>query len=476
MLRKWFSWINYGIGGCAALFLMASVILSVTRPGEIALADPALTKRTLPTGAFAMSKEACDAIGKTFDLKFSPSKIQLPDLRNQLLYYGQNGRPDAQQERTTLHFAFVGSPNPSSVVAGETLYLVYDNSKTPAHYTFSPNNAPTPLWLEATPNGNEAAVKVRLRNENNEIVTEPAGHASFKLTEKESVRSSGRVWELGKLRVDGSLLARQKARWVGLDKFLERHGGEEFQGLLNKHRIDFTDEEENTYSVYVGLNDSLIWADNKWKEIRPGEESRNYPLLVVKKIEERLMNFELWDVGGKNKVVLNLLKTNENWTAQNIQGEFKFVGARRRSQYIFEIGDERMFLSPKDWLLQTEEGWVKLSTPEEIDNYVTRKLTGVLFVFDGVVKEEDQQVLRGVMFNSNRTEMQEVSIPVYQGRGQQAVAANNKGSTSTAHSQDEDENDDEDFDDDESSHPMNVPRGPISKTFQNEKAKRSAEK
>lgn len=427
-------------------------MVAVARPSEVTLTDPTMTKRTLPNSSFAMPKEACDAICKTFDLKYAPARIQLPDLRSHLVFYGLNGRPDAQQERIVLHLGFNGNPTPTAVVVGEPMYLVYDNTRTTGQYQFSPNNAPTPLWIEGAVQGNEATIKVRLRHENGETIAEPSAHAQFRIAEKEGVRASGRAWEIGKLRVDGSLLARQKARWMGLDKFLERHGGEEYKSFQNKHRIDFTDEEENTYSVYVALNDSLVWMDNKWKEVRPGQESRDYPLMVVKKIEERLMNFELWDVGGKNKVILNLLKTNEGWTAQNLTNDFKFVGARRRSQYIFEIAGERMFLSPKDWLLQTKEGWIKLSTPEQIDDYVNRKLTGVLFVFDGVDKEEEQQMLHGVMFNSGRTEMQEIKIPVNSMRIQVATAATGKAAAAKmvpapeAHSDDEDD----DYDDDSS--------------------------
>lgn len=437
--------------------------MSMMRPSEIVLTDPTLSKKSLPAGAFTMPKEACDAICKTFELKFSPLTIQLPDLRNQLQYYGQNGRPDAQQDNVVLHFSFISnSSNTASVAANDPLYLIYDNTKNPTQYLFSPNNAPTSLWIEASSQGSEGIIQVKLRNENGSIIQEPAQYAQFRLPEKELIRNNGRTWELGKWRVDGSLLARQKARWVGVDKFLERHGGEEFQMLQSKHRIDFTDDEENTYSVYVGPNDCLVWMNNQWREVRPGEDSRNHPLMVVKKIDERLMNFELWDTGGKSKIVLNLLKISENWTANNLQENFKFVGARRRSQYIFEVDGERIFLSPKDWLLQTEEGWVKLSTVEQIDDYVNRKLTGVLFVFEGAEKQDDQQVLRGVMFNANRTDSQEVAVPLQKGKPQTMIAqqaAKNARKTPRPQDNDDEDDDEEDDEDEIAQRPsVNIPK------------------
>lgn len=438
MVKKWLTWLNMSIAGIAGALLLFACIFAFIRPSEIALSDAILSKRPLPSGSFTMPKEAYNAIGKAgCELKFSPMTLQLPDLRTQLTYYGKNGRPDAQAERPVLHFVFSNSSTPISVTSGERLYLQYDKSRSPNQYVCSPENADTPLWIEATAQGSEAVVKVGMRNENGDVIRDPSAHAQFSLQEKEALRSGGKTWEIGKYRVDGSLLARQKARWMGPDKFLERHGGDEFRDLQSKHRIDFT-EEEDTYSVYVGLNESLIWDNGKWKAVQPGKDSLGHPLMVVKKIDERLMNFELWDVGGKGKVPLTLVKINEMWMPQNVQDKFKFLGARTRSQYIFEIDAQRMLLSPKDWLLQTDDGWIKLTTPQQIDDYVDRKLIGVLFVVDGAIRKGGRQALVGVMFNPARTEMQEVEIAVQQGNG---------GSVANVSADDEDDDDDDDDDD-----------------------------
>ena len=118
---------------------------------------------------------------------------------------------------------------------------------------------------------------------------------------------------------------------------------------------------------------------------------------------------------GKNRINLNLLKSNEQWIPRNLQQDFKFVAARTRSQYVFEINKERVLLKPKDWLVQTDTGWKKLETAEDIDNYVERKIHGALFVFDGVVKKDDKQVLMGTLFNASRTDAQMMEIDLAQG-------------------------------------------------------------
>lgn len=414
------------------------------RSSEIESSDLLIPKKPLQVGNFLSSKKCYESIGGAgCQLKFSPFTLQLPDLKSQLLFLGKNGRPDAIKEQPVLHFGLVNNPNTSSVPAGQPLYLTYDKTRSPNQYVFSPSNSETPLWFIATSQGNEVTVQVSMRNENGEILREPHSNAQFNLIEKDANRPGGKLWEMGKWRVDGSLLARQKARWVGQDKFLERHGGNEYSSFQGKHRIDFADEEE-TYSVYVGLNDSLIWHNGKWKSIQSGEETLGYPLMIVKKIDERLMNFELWDVGGRGKIPLTLIKINEMWMPQNLQDKFTFLGARTRSQYIFEIEGERMLLSPKDWLLQSPEGWIKLSTPQQIDDFVDRKLTGLLFVFDGVQRKEGRQVLKGVIFNTTRTDMQEVEIVVQQGR-----RAESKYSNQAKEDEEEEEDEDDELEDEE---------------------------
>jgi hypothetical protein len=307
---------------------------------------------------------------------------------------------------------FGAQKTPTAVLPGKKYYLLYDRYQK--QYVFSSDNIETPLWIEVTLHGNQVAVKVGMKGDNGQIISEPAANADFALAEKEYSRNGSAPWELGKWRVDGTLLARQKAKWFGIDKFLEKHGGEEFKNYENKQRLDFGEPEE-TYSVYVGPEDCMIWKDEHWQVMKPGKQTLGYPMMCVKRVDERIMNLELWDADGKGKIILNLLKTSEAWLPQNLMQGFKFMGARTRSQFVFEINKERMLLRPHDWLVLTDKGWQKLITPEEIDNYVDRKIVGPLFVFDGIGKKDDKQVIMGTLFNSARTEMAPIELSLQSG-------------------------------------------------------------
>lgn len=415
MVRKWVALINYCACGIITLLACGALYFYLMRQTTFSVNDNSIQKSEIPKGAFARSSQEYEAIGApALSLGFSPLSVQLPDLRRHLVYYGKNTRLDAKEGQPMLYFAFTGNKTPTALFSGERLYLLYDKTQTPPQYTFSGDNHPTTIWLEATASGNQALVKVSMQGETGQIIREPAAYADFSLPEKEFLRFGGSQWELGKWRVDGTLLARQKARWFGMDKFLERHGGEEYKELLNKQRVDFGENDE-IYSVYVTQGDCLIWVDGRWQNVKVGDASLNYTLMCVKKIDDRVMNLELWDVDGKGKIALNLIKTNEAWVPQSLENNFKFIGLRTRSQFVFEVNRERMILKPHDWLLLTDSTWKKLTTPKQIDDYVERKAQGPLFVFDSFERKGDRQVISGTLFNTGRTETASFELSLQQG-------------------------------------------------------------
>lgn len=451
MTSQWLSWISCLLVGLIVCLLLGMGWIWIQRPSEIVCTDPISKQCRLPKNAFALKKEVYQQMGEPFiALQQAPPSLQLPDLKQHLIYYGKNGRPDANSSHTHLHFSFTGNKNVVSIVPGEKQYLLYDKKVLPSHYVFSPNNVETSLWIEVSPVDNEALVKVFMKNEKGEIIKEPETHIQFKLPEKEFIRYAGSSWEIGSWRVDGTLLARQRARWYGIDKFLERHGGEEYKFTKGKQRIDIG-ENDDVYSIFVDIGDCLIWDGKQWKEIVPGPESLKHPLLVIKKVDERLMTLELWDTEGKGKVLLNILKSTEPWLLQNpasLQQTFKFVGAKTRTQCVFEINKERMIISPADWLLLTPKGWKKLETEEDIDAYVKRKTPGTLFVFEGLSRAEDKQTMNATIYNPTRSDFQSVELALQQ-VGSRSTSRTQANKESKQHSYDDDEDDDNDDDEDE---------------------------
>ncbi|MFA6916046.1 MAG: hypothetical protein WC222_06595 [Parachlamydiales bacterium] len=411
MAKKWLNWFSISIAILCALCLIAAGIVALARPSSIEPVIPAAAQRQLPKNTFELPIENYTRINTgLLDLKTTPPSTQLPNLRNALNYYGKNGRPDADKDIPLMHFSLVNSKEIIPVLPQEKIYLTFDRMVTPPKYIFSPNNAPTPLWIEVTPYDGMSQVKLFLLDDG-QIVNKPAANAEFMQQEKEFARYGGAVWEMGKWRVDGTLLARQKARWYGQDLFFDKHGGKEFGFTKGKQRIDFGEGDE-AYSVFVNEQSCIIWKDNRWQNAEPGEQTKPYPIMCVKKIDTRLINFELWDVNGKGKMVLNMLKSSDTPLPRTLQQTLKFVGARTLTKFLFEVNKERIQLRPNDWLLFKDNRWQLLTDPATIQRYVDRQLIGPLFVFEGVSKKDDRQVLKGTMYNPTRTEALEIEIPL----------------------------------------------------------------
>lgn len=411
MAKKWLNWFSIIIAFICALCLLAAGIVALARPNSIEPIPPSIEQRKLPRNPFEQSQESYKQVNTgLLDIKTTPPSTQLPNLRNALTYYGKNGRPDADKDTPLMHLSLVNSKDIIQVQPQEKIYLTFDRMVTPPKYIFSPHNTPTPLWIEVTPFEGQAMIKVFLMDEG-QLVKKPAANAEFMQQEKEFARYGGTTWEMGKWRVDGTLLARQKARWYGQDLFFDKHGGQEYAFAKGKQRIDFGEGDE-AYSVFIGDQSCVIWKDNRWQNAEPGEATKQYPLMCVKKIDTRLINFELWDVNGKGKVILNMLKSSDSPLPKTLQQTLKFVGARTLTKFLFEVNKERMQLRPNDWLLYKDNRWQLLTDPATIQRYVDRQLIGPLFVFEGVSKKDDRQILKGTMYNPTRTEAIEIEIPL----------------------------------------------------------------
>lgn len=362
-------------------------------------------------------------------LESAPYTLTLPDLREEILYYGKNIRPDLKEGKSLF---FIGLKNQEEVITIEEnkpLYLAYtptilsveypqlggtpfwgDSKDAPQGvYSFSPNNQPTALSIELRNVKHEGQVHVKLLliDENKVEIKGEEALASFCLNLKNLSKASS--WELNKHRVDGTLLVRQKARFTGEDLFLQMHGGEEYAALHGHFRIDFLGSEL-PYSCFVQEGDFLIWENEKWIVVDSRMVTHNKPLLVVKKIEERMINFELWNEIGNQKISLNLMRLRDHQPLPPIDTEFHFIQAKTWTQFIVECRGEKMTLRPNDWLLLTEEGWQLLDSVEKIDSYVAHIIQGPLFVVGKLKKEEGGQVLSGHLFNTMRSEVTEVKL------------------------------------------------------------------
>lgn len=387
---------------CYAFFIPShKSIESSDRPEKI------IKPATLPPSPFKFEKQGELGSGP-LELTWVTPKLELPDLRNDLIYYGKNGRPDFKEGKALMHISFKGCDESKTVCEKSKVYLTVVEGK----YGFSPHNQITSLWLELSGNDDFLNATVWMIDENQTLVKTPENFHSFAVKAEEFKNTVRPETEVGGHRVDGGLLMRQHARFAGKDLFLERHGGPEFDFALNRERIDFT-MDQNFYSIFIHEGDLIVWKEGEWILATKESDTTQLPLLVVKKIDERIITFEFWDKNGKGKIPLSLIRHKTHDPLPDVSKEFKFVGAKTWAQFIVECGSKRFVLKEGDWLVLTQSGWQKIGSPQDVDDYVSQKIQGPLFVLDKLVKQEGKQILMGHLFNSSRTEMQEVELKAF---------------------------------------------------------------
>ncbi|AHK63583.1 hypothetical protein [Chlamydia avium] len=364
--------------------------------------------------ARAMFPKSRDITSGIWVLDFPDLQEKLPDLRQEVIFLGSNNRPDAFGGKFFLELA--SSKDRYVACANEKVYLQALPPDQGGGFIFSPKGQPTDLWLECRPLNadNRIEVKVRLLGVNKEMIVLPKERETLLL----STLSRGlESWEIGGIRVDASFPVKQKMRRVGVDKFLLMHGGAAYADIANKERVDFVSLSNENYSRYLAVGDILLWDGNCWQTCGAFQgDSSQVPLLEVKKVDEKTMLIEIWNVGGTAHQAFNLVKiASSPMEIAEILKEFEFVGMRSWSRPIIHANGQRLILSPDDWVIHSDTGWEKIVRKEQLEAYLSGRIYGPLLIFDKLEKDSRGFVFRAHMFNAQRTLVETVTLPLKQG-------------------------------------------------------------
>lgn len=424
---------------------------------------PVIAPPLLPC-SFQSKEEAYIALGAPLlSLEKQTVKSQLPDLRTTLISYGISCRPDAPKEKSQILLGIRGQHVPFSIRLNEKAYIKYESKPGHQRWSFSENNAVTPIWVEPEVQQGQVIVRLKMNDAQGKTIEDPYEHSYFALAEIDLPMAGAAIqgWEIESERVDGSLLMRQKAKWYGQDRFLQTYGGDEYAFAKDRERVEFN-EGENRYVCFLKAGDLLAFSNGKWCRSEPGPLSENKPLLEVKRVSEQSILFHLWDEEGKRKISLELHKTPEaSMPASKV--DIKLVGARSRRDWIAEHAAKRFLLRTDDWLLFHDGIYEKVSTQQQIDDYVAGVLRGELIVFEGIEKQGPEVCLVGNRFNDTKTKIDAVSIALYkswesekpqgQASAEESLSNQKKDRQNTSgkrknDSQDDDFDEDDELDDD----------------------------
>ena len=114
------------MGGALGLLVGAGLVLWIN-PTENGPISPLSQEASLPKTSYECPAEAYTAInGPLLQLEKAAPTLQLPDLRQQILFCGKNGRPDVDPTKPSYHFLIAQGKNLVSCATGDPIYLVYE--------------------------------------------------------------------------------------------------------------------------------------------------------------------------------------------------------------------------------------------------------------------------------------------------------------------------------------------------------------
>ncbi len=195
--------------------------------------------------------------------------------------------------------------------------------------------------------------------------------------------------------------SRQFLRLVGKDLFLEQHGGPEMADLAALHRLDFGPPEE-ALPCYVQAGDRLIFKDNCWSVVQ--ENTQGHWLMVIHEADDMALKGTLWSPSGCDHIPFQLTKAEELFAFLQPEKQFRFVGAKSSSSWIFDLNGLKTEVRSGDWWLFDGKNWSFLDDPDQIDAYAAGKAQNYLLVFDEMGQQEGKKVIHAHLFNRLRND------------------------------------------------------------------------
>jgi len=353
-----------------------------------------------------LPSESYDSIC-TGPLKLSPAlgSFPLPDLKKEMCFYGKNTRPDVTVYDLLMHIGLIRSGERHKVISGQKLYLTCSENGPPAlHFS----SKPTPLWImpSMTEKGETLVeVGVYLQSDQNEkLIEETKSFAIEQVMRHETLPHHD-------LHFKEALASLEKSEWWDPDLLYETYGGEIYHSLGDQERVTFIGELERCVTN-IKKENAFIWKEEKWEPITIGQASRGYPLALVKKLSGEELQWELWSAEGLEKTVITKKKHHLPKLNLRVEEVFSRIRQRTASRISCRIGKTTAILKEGDWLLKTQNGWRVLISLKEIEDVLSFKTKGELFVFEGIEKKEGKPIFSGTFFDEMRTQKLTVNIPI----------------------------------------------------------------
>jgi len=343
-------------------------------------------------------------------LNFNQTAHFASDLEHELFFLAKNKRPDFSSSSSLFILGLKNSKQYREILNGQTLFLSYESKKEEQEKYLSFSSEPTSFWIKPIllEQGN---LMIEVFKEINDGESSLAKIEKTQFTLLENAAEFKRLVLNNEHREPSFVTLLRSARLWGYDMLIKEYGGETYQALKDKVKIEFYDQH-SSYVCFVGPGDYLSWEEGKWKERKLEEISPNLPLARIRSFQGKELNVEIWDEQGFQMFFIALEKQAPSKLNVKLEQVITNVRHRTSSQLSCLMEKRRMVLKEGDWVLKTPLGWHIIKKSQEVIDLLEHRLSGELFVFDKIEKEEGILTIKGRLFDEKRTQIQHVMLPI----------------------------------------------------------------
>lgn len=184
-----------------------------------------------------------------------------------------------------------------------------------------------------------------------------------------------------------SVLKRMQVKWYGPDEFLMEHGdaGEDWKSI---QRLEFMTAGKAEMVVLLP-GQALVKQKQSMISQNLGTLTQGMPIWVVEDVEPSGLRFRAWSLSGLYSETMVLPRQSEQWSSKNLQDQISLSGVRSSQQISIRIQDQRWNLQLNDWMLHLPSGWIKITHPKQVDEYVEGRLVGELLILRAIEYDGD---------------------------------------------------------------------------------------
>lgn len=309
----------------------------------------------------------------------------VPTLARELAILGKNSRPDVQPGGVAILMGLKSTLQERVVFSGQKVYLEKQPQDT---FLFSSEKTPLAMTPIVMKDGS-VLIEVELDDQ----------RGKFFLKSGEKKKSVAEDLHFAKELKTG--------KWWGPDLFLQNYGGEEFKSFFGKHKLEFSNS-----LCFVSEGDYLMWEDEQWKVSSLDSLSPFFPIARVRSISQKGVEIQAWDETGFYPMSIQISSGQAPCPKYKLEELISSIRSRTANELTCLLGKRRVVLRAGDWWLKTETSWRHLKTLNDIEDYLSHKIRGELFIFESVSMDRGKAEIKGHFFDTMRTQIQPIALTV----------------------------------------------------------------